>query len=131
MPATETEAITERLLVGTAAITNLVEQRVTPLKPTQEPDGDYIVLQTTSGDEGVTHSGPNTSHWAEVRIEAYAGTEARAKAIIMAVKARLHGWQDYAEGVEGCFARGDSSTDVVDRDWVVAGQTFGIRFTPS
>lgn len=131
MPATETEALTARLLSDSALLV-LVDERVTPLKPTQEPSGDYVVLQTISSDEGVMPlSGPNSGHFAEVRIEAYAGTEARAKAIIRTVKTRLHGWQDYAEGVEGCFARGDSSTDVIDRDWCVAGQSFGIRFTPS
>jgi len=130
MPATEAEALTARLL-GSTSVTNLVGQRVTPLKPTQEPDGDYVVLQRQSGGDGVTLSGPHTSRWAEVRIDVYATTQASAEAIMNAVRARLNGWQDYAQGVQGCFARGDCDEVVYDTNWINAGQTFAVRFKPT
>lgn len=130
MPATEGAAIAARVLAD-AAITALIGQRFTPDKPTQEPGGDYVIYQRQSGGDGITLSGPETSRWAEVRIEAYATTQARAEAIINAVRTRLHGWQDYAQGVQGCFARGDCDEQVIDTNWMLAGQTFAIRFQPT
>lgn len=131
MPATEGEAIAARLLGG-SGVTALVEQRVYPSKPQQEPDGDYVVyFRQAGGDPPVTLSGPGSASWREVRVEAWARTQARAEAILKAVRARLSGWSDWSAGVELCLSRGDADEQTFDANWQVSGQTFGVRFQPT
>lgn len=130
MASTSAEVIAARLLAD-GPTTALVSTRITPSKPVQEPDGDYLCFWRQSGGDGVTLDGPTASHWEEIRVEATAATQARAEAILKAVRESLHGWRDVANGVQGSFAQGDADEQTLEDGRQVSGQSFMIRFKPT
>lgn len=130
MAATSAEAIAARLLAD-GPLGALVGTRITPGTPTQEPTDDYLCFWRQSGGDGITLSGPRSSRGESIRVEATAATQARAEAILNAARNSLHGWQDYAAGVQGCFAQGDADEQIDAAGRFVSGQTFEIRFEPT
>lgn len=129
---TEGEAIAQRLLADTA-VSALVGIRVTPTVPTQDPPGDYVTYYRTAGGEGRTLGGRNRLQNYSVRIEAVAGSQAAANAILTAVVDSLtprEGWRDEENGVRGCSTQGDADESVMEDNRRVAGQTFSIWFKP-
>lgn len=140
-PATPSEALAQRLLTDTALIA-LVDDRVFPSKPTQNTPGDYVVYFRQGGGDSKTLGGRSGLQASEMRVECYATTSAAAEAILDAVVTRLCGrraagdlpavapWRDRANGVQGCFAQGDSDELVTDDGKQVSGQTFSLHFKP-
>jgi hypothetical protein len=130
-PTTEGEAIATRLLtdIATAA---LVGTRIYPSKPTQEPNGDYIVYFRTAGGGGKRLKARNGLQNYSVRVEAVAETQAKAEAILKAVTNRLTPaegtWKDSTIGVQGCYSQGDADEQTLEDGRQVSGATFGIWF---
>lgn len=129
MAATPHEAINGRLL-ATSAVTTLIGQRAYPALPTQDPPGDYVVHTVRAGGDGARLGGTARLRAYDVELEVYAETDARAQAILAAVRDALDGWQDRPNGVQGCFAQGDASDDVRGDGSRITGQTFTIWFKP-
>lgn len=136
-PATSSEALAQRLLTG-AGVTALVGTAVFPSKPTQDPPASYVVYFRQGGGDTRTLAGRGGLQPHDIRVECYARTQADAEAILAAVAARLCGdkatatpaWRDRTNGVQGCFAQGDSDEQVTDDGWQVSGQTFSLWFKP-
>lgn len=130
MAATEGELIGAWLLAD-ATVASLVETRVYPSKPTQEPDGDHLVYYRVSGGDGTTVGGADRYTWRDVRVEAVSTTQAGAEAILKAARSCLLSKpRDLANGFQGAFARGDADEATLDDGRQVSGQTFGVRFKP-
>ena len=134
MPArTEGEAIATRLL-GDAAITALVSQRVFPSKPTQDPQNDYIVYYRVGGGDGRTLKGRSRLQNYQVRVEATAMTQAKAEAIMAAVRNSLtppdETWKYPENGIEGVHSTADADEQTLEDGRQVSGQTFGVWFRP-
>lgn len=133
MPSsTPGQAIVAKLL-ATSAVTALVGQRVTPGKPDQDSQGDYIVYGKASGGGGGHRlDGTPGMRWYLIRITAYATTEVAAEAIIGAVREALDGWGDESEGVVRCFAQPDQDEIVMPDEgggvYQISGQTFGLWY---
>lgn len=130
-PTTSSEAIAGRLLAEDATVlAALIDTRVFPSKPTQEPTGDYVVYYRNGGGDGVTLNGTPRLKAYEIRVECVGETQARAEAILKAVDARLDGWRDRDIGVQGCFAVGDSDESTLEDGRQVSGQTYKLMFKP-
>lgn len=129
MAATVGEALAP-LLLADLPLAALVGARIAPSKPTQEPAGDYLCYWNVGGGDGVALDGPTQYRWQEVRFEAVAGTQARAEAILAALRAVLHGWRDVSEGIQGAFAQGDADEQTLDDGRQISGQSYSIRFKP-
>lgn len=133
-PATASEAFAQRLLTGDAIIA-LVDAKVYPTKPTQDIDGDYIVYYRTAGGDNKTLDGRSGLQAHDIRVECYSGTSAGAVALLNAVVDRVCGsgndrWRDRDNGVQGCFAQGDSDEQILDDGTQIASQTFSLWFKP-
>lgn len=129
-PTTPAEAIAGRLTEPNTDLAGLVDTRVYPNKPTQEPSGDYVTFYRSGGGDGSTLGGANGLKSSEIRVEAVAPTQAVAESILDAVAVLLDGWRDRSIGVQGCFAVGDRDEDTQDDGRQVAGQTYSLHFKP-
>lgn len=130
-PTTPAEAFAARLTGAEAtALVALVEDRVTPGKPTQEPTGDYLTFYRSGGGDGASLGGANGLKSHEMRVEGVAQTQATAEAILDAANELLDGWRDRDIGVQGCFAVGDRDEATQDDGRQVAGQTYSLHFKP-
>lgn len=135
-PGNVSEAIAGRLL-GDAGVTALVSTRITPDKPMQEPDGNYLSFWRVSGGDGYNLARRNGLQQYQHRVEATARTQAEAEAILQAALLRLCGdndavdpWVDKANGIFGCFAVGDADEQTLDDGRQVSGQSFNVWFKP-
>lgn len=133
MPSTTpAQAIATRLLAS-SGVTALVGQRVTPGKPDQDSQGDYLVYSKASGGGGGHRlDGVPGMRWYLIRVTAYATTAEAAEAIITATRTALDGWGDESEGVVRCFAQPDQDEIVLPDEgggvYQVSGQTFGFWY---
>ena len=131
VPRTEGEAIAQRLLTE-PAVTALVGTRIYPSKPTQDPTEKYVVYYRTGGGDGRRLAGRHGLQNYAVRVEATAGTQAEAEAILAAVRERLapvgDRWVDKTNGVHGCSTVGDADEQTLEDGRQVSGQTYSIWF---
>jgi hypothetical protein len=129
MPANAIEAIAGRLLAA-SGLTALIDSRAYPSKPTSNAALPYVVFFRQSGGDGLTLMATRNLRQHEIRVEAIAETQAEAESVLAAVTARLHGWQDRPNGIQGCFAQGDAD-ERTDGDGIqVSGQTYSLWFAP-
>lgn len=133
-PTTPGEAIGGRLLGEYGApgyaddLAALVDTRVAPSKPTQEPTGDHVSFWKAGGGDGMKLSGAVGLKQYEVRVECVSATTAGAEAILNEVVALLDGWRDRDIGVQGCFPVGDADESTLEDGRQVSGQTFSLWF---
>lgn len=131
-PTTASEAIAGRLLGSYGGdvtdLAALVDTRVYPSKPTQEPDGDHVVYYRTGGGDGTKLGASNGLRQHEMRVECVSETAAGAEAILDAADALLSGWRDRDIGVQGCFASGDRDESTLEDGRQVSGQTYSLWF---
>lgn len=130
-PRTEGEAIAQRLLAE-PAVTSIVGNRVYPSKPTQDPSAAYVVYYRTGGGDGRRLAGRNGLQNYAVRVEAVAGSQGEAEAVLKAVRDCLTpegaAWVDKGNGVHSCSTVGDADEQTLEDGRQVSGQTFGIWF---
>jgi hypothetical protein len=130
-PTTPTEAIVGRLL-ATAGVTSLVGVNVGPGIPTQDTVTDYVIVYRSAGGGGMRLGSPTTLNQYSMRVDAYAGTEAKAEAILKACVVALAGWRDRTQGVQGCFPTEDADEQDTDDEgggaYRISGQTFSLWF---
>ncbi len=122
-------------LKATAAVTNVVGQRIYPQKGTQEPEFPMIVLTTIGGTGNRPLKNANRAlKRYTVRIDCYAETELGAQTLGKLVRDAITPdstpWQDDTNGVQGCF-HADSVMDETEDGIRFQSETFDVWHTPT
>lgn len=127
--ATPEEAVYAKL-AGTAAVTALVSTRINPQVNTQEATFPFITFKRIGGAPVLRLDGTQGKARYVFQIDAYAETEAGAKAVTAAVEGALFpsgGWRDVNNGVLGAFPD-DSAVDTTDDPFRVWTRLLGLWF---
>lgn len=97
------ESLVFSRLTGDAGVTDLVGQRVYPLRLPQEPTYPAIMYQRVSTNEAHTHDQAGGLAESRVQFDCLAVTYSQAQALAAAVRAALNGWVDDGNGILACL----------------------------